>query len=690
MRSAELHIAIFSEKYAESPWCLAELLFMLKTGTPIVPVFYYVDPADLRWVDKGKGGYAPSFLEHEEKGRYTPEMLQEWKTALYEASFYRGHIITNKEHSLGSGSLIIVTTRELEVLRCWGISSIYKMRTLDLFHAKQLFCWHAFLQPSPLYGFEELVKKFLDACNGLPLSLKVFGGQLYGKYCKDYWECQLDKIYRVLHKDIKETLKISYDVLDDEEKEVFLDVVCFFIGEKISLAIEVWNGSGWTGLHSWEKLMNKCLVELDEQNCIRMHDHLRDLGREIASKHSSHRLWRPEQITDFQNEPEKRSIRGIMIVTAGSTREVYDGLCGLAASSLGLKIFDVRGDYVSHIIDKLVSKELVWLRCNDFAGHGNLPSQLSLKKLRVLEFRSFGHGHQLGELWEVDSDGSLCKLKTMWLYRTRVSKISISEDCCPTLETLNIGDNDNLTEIEVVPMTVKNIRLENCKTVNNIRGIGGLVNLEDLRILNCPELQELPSFAELTSLRKFELAACYKIVKLEGLEHCRSLEQLRAEIRWEIPGLQNLEHMERLRTVELKTNNISAVEPCIRALKEWPGEIIVCTRSGPDAASQLVSAFTFPNLSIVDSVENIKINCNQYAELFQKRPSNVGAIMVCFVISCEFLILETEFEIEISSEGCDTIDRTIVGGKEGKWVWIGGEEKNLMEALCQLLAILGR
>ncbi|KAH9332134.1 hypothetical protein KI387_043715 [Taxus chinensis] len=97
MHNAELHIAIFSEKYAESPWCLAELSFMLKTGTPIVPVFYYVDPADIRWVNKGKGVYAPSFLEHEEKGRYTPEMLQEWKKALYEASFYRGHIITNKE-----------------------------------------------------------------------------------------------------------------------------------------------------------------------------------------------------------------------------------------------------------------------------------------------------------------------------------------------------------------------------------------------------------------------------------------------------------------------------------------------------------------------------------------------------------------------------------------------------------------
>ncbi|KAH9287870.1 hypothetical protein KI387_031987, partial [Taxus chinensis] len=563
MSSAEFHIAIFSEKYAESPWCLAELSFMLKTGNRFVPVFYYVDPADLRRVDKGV--YAPAFLQHEEKERYTPEMLQEWKKALYEASFYCGHTITNKyeergllktivndvsrvgkevplivakhpvglektvedfektmlqpaqprHHSvqivgiwgmggsgkttlakhiynskhasmercsfvfdvrdaasknmlqhkqkklledlgmkdvsfdsceegkgilakrlrsirvlvilddvdhldqldallpvkdnLGFGSLIIVTTRELNVLRGWGISSIYNMRKLDLFQAKELFCWHAFKRPSPLNGFEEPVEKFLNACNGLPLSLKVFGGQLYGENCKDYWECQLEKIHRVLHKDIKETLQISYDVLDHEEKEVFLDVACFFIGEEISSAIEVWNGSGWTGLDSWKKLLNKCLVELDEENCIKMHDHLRDLGREIASKHSPRRLWRPEQVTDFQNEAEKGSIRGIMITTDGSTREVYDGLCGLAASSLGLKIFDVSGDYVSHIIDKLVSRDLVWLRCSGFTGCRILPSQLSLKKLRVLELELFEEmseveGNALNELWEVDSD----------------------------------------------------------------------------------------------------------------------------------------------------------------------------------------------------------------------------------------------------------------------------------------------
>ncbi|GLJ15338.1 hypothetical protein SUGI_0251540 [Cryptomeria japonica] len=39
MASALLHIAIFSKGYAESPWCLAELSFMLKSGATIIPIY---------------------------------------------------------------------------------------------------------------------------------------------------------------------------------------------------------------------------------------------------------------------------------------------------------------------------------------------------------------------------------------------------------------------------------------------------------------------------------------------------------------------------------------------------------------------------------------------------------------------------------------------------------------------------
>ncbi|GLJ33619.1 hypothetical protein SUGI_0675880 [Cryptomeria japonica] len=48
-----VHIAIFSKRYAESPWCLAELVLMLQTKAKIIPLFYGVKPSDLRFVEKG-------------------------------------------------------------------------------------------------------------------------------------------------------------------------------------------------------------------------------------------------------------------------------------------------------------------------------------------------------------------------------------------------------------------------------------------------------------------------------------------------------------------------------------------------------------------------------------------------------------------------------------------------------------
>lgn len=193
------------------------------------------------------------------------------------------------KESLGYGSLVIIATRDMGVLAASGIYSIYKMKGLDRPHSQQLFCWHAFFQPYPFQGFEYVVEEFLKSCNGLPLCLKVLGGQLHLK-SKAYWKSVLHRVSRVPLQDVKQRLKISYDALEEEEKEAFLDIVCFFIGEKESLAITVWDGSGWSGLHTWEKLLNRCLVEVDEQNRIRIHDHL---GREIAARQSPSRLWLP-------------------------------------------------------------------------------------------------------------------------------------------------------------------------------------------------------------------------------------------------------------------------------------------------------------------------------------------------------------------------------------------------------------
>jgi hypothetical protein len=66
----------------------------------------------------------------------------------------------------------------------------------------------------------------------------------------------------MLPSDILSRLRISYDALDKEEKHIFLDIACFFIGEDRDTAIRIWDGSDWDGWLSLKNLQNRCLVEV--------------------------------------------------------------------------------------------------------------------------------------------------------------------------------------------------------------------------------------------------------------------------------------------------------------------------------------------------------------------------------------------------------------------------------------------
>ncbi|GLJ33410.1 hypothetical protein SUGI_0672440 [Cryptomeria japonica] len=91
IRSVSIHIAIFSEQYAKSPWCLDELVLMIETKATIIPIFYDVKPRDLRFRYVAETVlYRNAFCKYRNEGLYL-EKLDGWTQALENVSFMKGY-----------------------------------------------------------------------------------------------------------------------------------------------------------------------------------------------------------------------------------------------------------------------------------------------------------------------------------------------------------------------------------------------------------------------------------------------------------------------------------------------------------------------------------------------------------------------------------------------------------------------
>ncbi|XP_054814636.1 disease resistance protein RPP2B-like [Prosopis cineraria] len=104
------------------------------------------------------------------------------------------------------------------------------------------------------------------------------------------WESLLEKFKRSPDKDIQQILKVSYDDLNDFEKEIFLDIACFFRGQNIEdVKNMVKHVYDFDPSHGIRVLVNKCLIKVQYSH-VKMHDLMQDMGREIVRQESPKEL----------------------------------------------------------------------------------------------------------------------------------------------------------------------------------------------------------------------------------------------------------------------------------------------------------------------------------------------------------------------------------------------------------------
>ena len=208
------------------------------------------------------------------------------------------------------GSRIIMTTRNkqlLDILR--NVSTYdyydYEVKELDEYEAIELFRKHAFPSNILCEDYLELENQVVHFAKGLPLALKVMGVDLCGRTTQE-WKETLDCYEKNPHKDIQKVLKRSYKGLNKNEQIIFLDIACFFKKNDMmnyDMIKDVLEACGLNPVSGIRKLIDKCLLTIDQDNYLLMHDLLQQMGMDIVQEEAEKpeersRLWCYEEALD--------------------------------------------------------------------------------------------------------------------------------------------------------------------------------------------------------------------------------------------------------------------------------------------------------------------------------------------------------------------------------------------------------
>ncbi|MED6180965.1 hypothetical protein PIB30_014944 [Stylosanthes scabra] len=542
-------------------------------------------------------------------------------------------------HWLGPGSRIIITARDKDVLR--KVHGIYEVQGLSFENSFKLFCLNAFDKVYPEAGYEEISRMAVNYANGIPLALKVLGSFLYSKTIEE-WESALRKLKIYPNTDIFNVLKLSYDGLDELEREIFLDIVFFFKGEKKDVLMPFLESCGFFPAIGIANLSRKALITISKYNEIEMHDLIEQMGREIVRQESvkdpgrRSRLSNTEDVSNVLNYNKGTdSVEGIVLDISQIKRDLhldadtfkrmpYIRFLKFYHSGRGTTAPNV---YVSSTLESFPNelRYLEWSGC----PVKSLPAAFCAEKLVELSMpRS-----KVSKLWNGVQD--LVNLK----------RINLNE-CWELVELPDFTKASNLEEVylknclslcELHPSILSIHKLETlnvygCKELKSLKGEIHLKSLTILDVRNCSNMREFSvSSEELTSL-DFRWTIIYKLhstvsrlsklvefdlygVRVEALpdELCLlvSLEKLNLEGCKQLIELpQNMKALSRLQ-------HLNIADCCsLRSLPELPPSIIHLSANNCTSLERLFNAKAVLSLNLISiSFENcVRLDDDSFLE----------------------------------------------------------------------------
>ncbi|KAF3779411.1 TMV resistance protein [Nymphaea thermarum] len=488
------------------------------------------------------------------------------------------------------GSRIIITTRNKGLLREPRAkqSHVYEVKELDPDQSLKLFSWHAFGIEQPVEDFADLSKEATSIAGGLPLALAIFGSHFFDLKTVKEWRVMLERLKEDQDKEIHQRLRISFDALDAKERNLFLDIACFFVGLERELPTLMWEDCRFFPDISIKVLMHKSLLSINyDTGKFEMHEHIRDMGRKIVEEKSlsnpgmyGRRLWKEDEILDLLQKGRRATNIEAIQLFRGKTdsmsvdAETFASMSQLRMLRLG-KV-TLKGKY------ERFPKRLRWLQWT-LCDLDSLPGALPLENVIVLDLSWSSITQNLRMKTSTQIPYNIAKRRThcTWILNFDFPLAHVDRKVLDKLRVLKLNGCWNLA---VCPNFIRMPHLEKldfeyCERMRELdQSIGHLKSLTHLSLRDCHSLVELPQEVwQLISLEMLDLTRCYQItalpsllgdskplkqlllgkLKVLNLRHCRNLTMC--------PDFTSMPHLEKLDFGYCQ--KISELHPSIGLLK---------------------------------------------------------------------------------------------------------------------------
>ncbi|XP_061354746.1 disease resistance protein RPV1-like [Gastrolobium bilobum] len=493
-----------------------------------------------------------------------------------------------KHDCLGPGSRVIVTTRDKHVLS-EGVDEIYEVKGLSLHHAVKLFSLNAFNKTYPETGFEMPSKMVVDHANGNPLALKVLGSVLHSRN-EQQWDSALRKLMKVPNAEIQNVLRWSYDGLDDEEKNMFLDIACFFRGENKEDVMRLLDVFGFFADIGIRNLLDKALITFSDANEVCMHDLIQEMGKEIVHQESikdpgrRSRLWDPEEIYDvLKNNRGTDAVEG-MILDVSQIRvfplsyETFSRMINLRF----IKFYMGRGRTCNLLLPsglESLSNKLKFLHWDGYPSK-SLPSTFCPDNLVVLSMM----GSHVEKLW--DGIKSLASLKEINLRACKNLTDLPDLSLAPNLESVDLSHCTSLLHVHSSIQYINKLLLFNLESCKNLKSLPSSIHLFSLKMFilkGCSSLDEFSVTSENmtrldlrgTAIEHFPASVWQHLSQLVylNLESCNKLKSLTCNIHLLSLKSLNLRDCSNLEVFSLTSENMEYLNLGGTSIKELPKSV---------------------------------------------------------------------------------------------------------------------